>query len=360
MKKIIILLAALFPLYSFACSDINLYDERPEILDIGIVNQGDMATCYAHSMATLYNMELTSHESERAHPYWVAYNHKKRLIHWNPRNLNYSILSWAYNDLKKRGNCSYQATENRLHELKNGVAYSNDQLMFLLHAFFKEKKGEDLNDNASFLSAVDKTLARVQKKSQDFELEWKKPQLVKVLSPIRNAAQEGGFYRFLGNHVFNHCSSDINQEVSEKLTYFARGFGSNKKIAKRLEDVLADGKSVAVGYCARTTYKDDPATSRDVNRFPRIARAISTRCGSHYSMLLGSRRAGNSCQYLLRNTYGEGFWAHEAFECYCQDRSSGQNRNCRKSESSNPNLKVLGCWIDRDKLLSNTFDLSYF
>ncbi len=232
--------------------------------------------------------------------------------------------------------------------------------MYLIKAFFKSKKGKDLEDNEGFLQAIDQTLARVQDKSNSFERSWSRPELVKVLSALRGPAQEMGFYRFLGSRVFDHCSKRNNQAVDHKLKNFARGFGSNRKIASRLENILGEGKSVAVGYCARTTYKQNPNDSKNIDRFPRIMRALSLKCGSHYSVLVGSRPQGNSCQYLLRNSYGQGFWAHESFECYCHDETTGQNRNCRKSESNNPNLKVLGCWIDREKLLSNTFDLSYF
>ncbi len=101
MKILLLILTFTLPAALLACDDVNLFDESAQLKGLEIVNQGDMNTCYAHSMAALYNIENATHESERVHPYWLAFNHKKRLIHWTPRNLDYSILSWSYNDLKK-------------------------------------------------------------------------------------------------------------------------------------------------------------------------------------------------------------------------------------------------------------------
>jgi len=58
MKNIIIILLSLLPLASFACVDINLYDTNRKLNELPIIKQGDMATCYAHSIAQLYNIQV--------------------------------------------------------------------------------------------------------------------------------------------------------------------------------------------------------------------------------------------------------------------------------------------------------------
>lgn len=353
MKILFIALIASFSSYIYSCEDINLYESRPETLNLEIVNQADMNTCYAHSLATHYNIEHATSKSDRAHPYWVAFNHKKRLLHWTPRNLDYSILSWAYRDLKRRGNCSYVETEAKLHELKRGVDYSNDQLIYLLKSFFKVKKKRH---GDIFIATLD----FVRKKSSKFEREWSLADVTTIISPLIDVTEGIGFYRYLGTQVFNHCRKEDNEKITYHLKNFARGFSSNRKVAAKLESILGDEKSVAVGYCARDFFSKKPQDRKDIDFFPRMARAIHLNCGSHYSVLVGSRKTENSCQYLLRNSYGEDFWMDESFECYCRDEISGVGKNCRKGDMKNSNLKVLGCWVDRERLLSNTFDLSYY
>ena len=116
------------------CENINLYEEAQ--FDRTIYNQGDMHTCYAHSLSALY-----SHEYKQSiNPYWIAYIHKDKLLHWNPRNLNFSLLSWSFTDLKKRGNCSPTQLESRLEYLKQGTNYSDDQFFYFVQIYFKKEQ----------------------------------------------------------------------------------------------------------------------------------------------------------------------------------------------------------------------------
>jgi hypothetical protein len=361
MKKILFILFSLtfYSSNSSAnCLDVNLYDSKSTIDDVKIVNQGDMATCYAHSLASIYNIDKAASTAEQLHPYWVAFNHKQRFIHWSPRNLNYSLLSWAYADLEKRGVCDIAVVNQKLTQVKRGVAYSDDQLMYALRAFFQEKKLRNISKESVFQKVIDETFEKLKKESVEFEVSWQRAELERIYRAIRSQARGLSFIKFLDRYVFEDCR-DLNRPIDESLYSFGRAFETNQTVSMKVEYILAQQKSVAVGYCARKVYARDPATTTDTNAFPRIARAASTKCGAHYSVLVGTRNTGNKCQYLLRNTYGEGFWGDAAIECYCQDKTTGERRNCRKAEGT-ANLKVLGCWIDSDKMLNNSYDFSYF
>ncbi len=358
MKKFIFILS-LFPFITTqACEDVNLYELNPRLSETKIVNQGNMSTCYAHTLGALYSVEKSNNLADSLHPYWVAFNHKQRFVHWSPRNLNYSLLSWAYNDIEKNGICPYNEVEAQLTKLKSGVPYSNDQVLFAIRTFFTKKLLHPIKKEATFQKVIDSTLKELTEKQNKFEIAWTRNDLVKILAPIKDKMAGQEFFNFLSKNVFMNCKS-LGQPVGEKLSNFGRSMESNEYVRLKMADVLAHGKSIAVGYCPNRIYKRDPASTKDINMLPRLARSFNTDCGAHYSMLVGSRKAGNSCQYLLRNSYGTGFWGHESMECYCEDMSTREHRNCSKSEN-NPNLKVLGCWVDAAKMANNTYDASYF
>jgi hypothetical protein len=145
---------------------------------------------------------------------------------------------------------------------------------------------------------------------------------------------------------------------NDKLINSGRAFESNARVQNQIEMALSQNKAIALGYCPKKVYKVDPSTTKDLNTFPRITRSFSPDCGAHYSLLVGSKKVAGRCQILLRNSYGENFWGHPGMKYWCQDQN-GHQRDCAKEEN-NPDLKVLGAWIDSSKLSANTYDVSYF
>lgn len=344
---------------SFAtCENVNFYLTKPHLFNIPIVNQGDMNTCYAHSLSQLYNIDK-SEGAAITHPYFIAFNHKHRYMHWNPRNLDYSLMSWAQKDLKKRGNCAPDLVQERLDSLKAGVGYTDDQLMYGLSYFFKFKKLKKINTPEKFEKVFKKFLPKIQERSFDFEKAWTHDELYSILSPLREKMSGIGMMTFLKRHVFNDCP---RTEVTEILASFGRKFESNSKLAGRIENLINEQKTVGIGYCAKPVYIRDPASSKDIKVKPRLMKAASLKCGAHYSVLVGSRKVksekGESCQYLLRNTYGVDQWAHASMDCFCFDTMTQTYKECKSSEVA-MNLINLGCWVDSNKMLNNTYDISY-
>src|SRR5690606_14945415 len=95
---------------------------------------------------------------------------------------------------------------------------------------------------------------------------------------------------------------------------------------------------------------------------PRLLSAINTRsCSAHYSLIVGRRKTGSSCQYLIRNSHGIGFWTDQ-WECMCErtDGASPRFEDCRKERIVSGESKVVGCWVDRDDVGGNLYDLMHF
>lgn len=357
MKKLFSILLLTFTYTVLACDNINFYEDHRLINDLPVRNQGALNTCYAQTLSTVYNLEFAKDKNDIIDPFWVAFIHKIHGLHWQPRKLDYSLLSLAWADLKKNGYCDISYIRPEYERLKKGVKYSDDQLFYLYTKFFKAKNLLTAKTNLGFYLTINKLMKNLPKDSEGlFELPWNREDLIAILYPIRQESYRKDLFSWLETKVFKSCKESAVYKPAETLISTGRSSEQNDVLALVTEALIAQKRSVSVGFCGRIL--SDPKL--DLTIKPRLLKAIKTNCGAHYITLVGSRKTANSCQYLIRNSHGKGFWAHNDYTCYCKDTSTGKNRECVKSESSNPKLEVLGCWIDKEKLLTNAFDISYF
>ena len=316
-----------------------MYETHTALGGMPIQNQGTLNTCYAQTLSTIHNLD----NSQQIDPFWIAFVHKIDGLHWQPRKLDYSMLSLAYGDLQRSGACDVDLVNEAYRKLKNGVSYSNSQLFYLLVEFFKNKNIDELIEELP-----EQTL-------NDYEVAWSKADLEKILKPIAESTRKKSLFNWLKENLFQSCRDNLTVSFPDPLTSFGRAKETNTILAFVIEDLLKDNKAVAAGFCGKVF--SDPDLR--IKASPRLLKSIHAKCGAHYVTLVGNRKKAGSCEYLVRNSLGTGFWAHQDYTCYCKDKSLNQNRDCRKSELANPHLAVLGCWIERETLLTNTFDLSY-
>jgi len=357
MKKLISILLLSLSYTSLACDNVNFYETHRLINELPIQNQGALNTCYAQTLSTVYNLEYARDKDDVIDPYWIAFIHKIHGLHWQPRKLDYSLLSLAWNDLKKNGYCNISYIRPEFDRLKKGIGYSDNQLFYLFTQFFKAKTLLTAKSNLGFYLTINRLMKKLPKRSEgDFEIPWKREEVITVLYPIREETHGKTLFGWLENKVFKSCRESAVFKPTETLISIARSREQNDTLSIVTESLLLQKRAVSLGVCGRI-FKEP---NRDFKIIPRILKAANRHCGSHYVTLVGSRKSSNSCQYLVRNSYGKGFWGDASYSCYCKDKTTGKNRDCAKSESANVNLEVLGCWVDRDKLFNNTYDLSYF
>ena len=360
MKKIsyiLLVLSFTFSFNLFSCSDTNFYTTDPRLMDLEIKNQGDTNTCYAHTLSTVYNLEKAKNDEEMINPYWLGFVHKKRLIHWKPRSMNYSLLSWSWQDLTKYGSCDNSLIRSSIDKLKNKISYTDDQFFYLLESFFKIKKKYKIKRDRDYQLALEKTYKKVLKDSDEFEVKWNYNDIKNIFDPLRFRVVKGDMFKFLKRDAFKKCL-DNTHDINGTLVSTGRFYQSNRKLARYINRSLKKGSSVAIGYCGRSVFHQDE-NSKNFKVKPRVLKVLKKKCGAHYSALVGSRMKDNKCQYLLRNSYGKSFWAPKRYECWCLNEKTGTQGNCQKGQAQK-GLRVLGCWIPENKILTNTYDISYF
>ena len=371
------------------CSYRNLYDDQDSILSqIPIYDQSGLGTCYAYSSAQLIDFYLKKNgdplHGENISPVWIAFNHKmheNKLKHFLTQtkedSLEYSSAKWAIKDLQKYGACKNEVINKSVLEFSKNKHLSQAEYFFLLTRIWEARKNvqnNDLNKIVDLLSndpdVQDLLKKIVEKHRKDSETEVNaednilKRMVRNVQNKIEAHQKTGVLLDFLKQNLFKDCVDDAMVSISlPPIKDLGRYYASNVKISSRIKAILDDEnpEPLAVGYCSNM-YEVHVAPIKRRALFPRVLGiAAQKSCSPHYSLIVGKRPSpeNNHCDYLVRNSYGTGFWT-DKYECYCEDKD-GTKRNCSsKKDKNNTELKVLGCWIDGNDLENVTFDLVHF
>ncbi len=356
MKKFTTLLLVLF--YTTVlhrtttlCADINLFDLNENLNSIRIKDQGDMNTCYAHASSTTFNLEQDD-PKDFIHPYWIAFIHKNRRIHWKPQNLDFSFLTWAHKDIEKNGVCDINFINEKLTKLKSGVNYTDDKLFFLYKEFFKAK-----NDSDSWQDNINSTLNRLSKSSEDYS--WNRTQVETVLGAIKGKTKDLKLFPFLKAHVFNGCEDNLSHSVPSLKSY-GMGIESNDVLIDVITSKLSEHKTLSIGHCPDVTYDPGFLKTDPIGFMPRIFKSFSTKCGAHYANIVGIRNHQNRCEILVRNSYGKDYWPDKSITCLCENKESGKRSDCTKKSFEKRESKVLGCWVEAKRLLDSTYEINAY
>ena len=350
------------------CSPVNLYEAPDSPLHrIPIYDQGQMNTCYAYTGSQLvdyYRFKKDPKSRDLTPPIWTALIHKLHVpIAWNPDNLDFSRMTWVFTDLEKYGICKEKVVDRAITNLKNG----NDQLtesdvMYFFQNLwdeFQTEKGQKITRRArerNYQRAYDKTAAdpyfvgKIQySMAEKFHwIAWGK---------------EGDRLKFLMKEVFSECTgANLEKIALPSRKSIGIGFASNAKIMRGIDNILDSSEPAGIGYCYNVL--TEPPGYKGIYVRPRILGMVlnNNNCGAHYSIVVGKRpTAKNGCEYLIRNSYGTGFWTDQ-WSCYCQttNKMIPEYSECHASEAQTKGLRVLGCWIDGEDLANNTFDLTHF
>lgn len=360
MLKITLYFSFLFSIHLLAnCEPVSLYEAQYPLNDMSIVNQGEIASCYAQTTAQMveYHLRSESYDSPEVKGLWVALVHKlKRKVHWSPGKLDYSLLEWAIKDLEEKKNCSIEDYNQGLNNIRSNNNISDDDLVYFLHRVFVRYK-KNLLSIKYRKNALQNAYNKVV--SDKFFKNKISSSIFQQIAPMQNYKLKG-FLKYLEGSVFKSCQDriDLTAMIPEVIST-ARGFESDDMIINVMSNILTSAKPqpIGLGYCSNIF--DNPPGSLNLIKRPRLLNMVmkAKKCSAHYSVVVGQRPKGNSCQFMIRNSYGTGKWAVDR-SCLC-DFKDGSRGDCH-SESLPVGSKVLGCWVDGKELAQNTFDLSYF
>lgn len=116
---------------------------------------------------------------------------------------------------------------------------------------------------------------------------------------------------------------------------------------------------VSIAYCANV-WKTPDFDGMEVNLVGQRD-VVKKNCHYHESLVVGQKRLGDSCHYLVRNTWGSNWTAHNRnYSCVCRDRFTGAfSDDCRPDTHGNEKFTVEGCWIRGNDLARNIGQVTF-
>lgn len=116
---------------------------------------------------------------------------------------------------------------------------------------------------------------------------------------------------------------------------------------------------VSIAYCAniwKTPEFDgielDSQGQRDI---------VRKNCEYHESLVVGQKIVGDSCHFLVRNTWGTNWTSYNKnYSCVCRDRVTGEFADdCRPETHRNDRYTVEGCWLRSTDLARNIGQVTF-
>jgi hypothetical protein len=294
------------------CSSVNLITEpNSPFKNIPVYNQGSLNICYAYTAAQILDWyQMKNGATKRTvHPAWAALQYALKR---NKTKLEIGHPKEAMESVRLALNCDYDAVETALKSLSRNES-DTSVLLSIERGTFRSPAG---------------------------------------LTPVDT----------LKEALDKHCSPDKRTFVMvpevERLNY--NTLNDDQAYETFLSTKLATAPSpVSIAYCANVWKTPDfDGIDMDKNGKRDLVRKG---CEYHESLVVGKKMMGNSCHFLVRNTWGNRWTSHNRnYACVCRDRMTGEFvDDCRPETHRNERYSVEGCWLRGTDLARNIGQLTY-
>jgi hypothetical protein len=312
-QRFLLLFLLSFNVFADDCVSVNLVTEAESpFKKIPVYNQGALNICYAYSAAQILDWyQMKNGATKRnVHPAWAALQYalvrkKNKLEIGHPKETMESMRTSL--------NCDYDSVELAVKSLGN--------------------PGES---ETKILTSIERGVYRSPSGDSAFET-------------LKEALQK-------------HCPPERRTFVMvpevERLNY--RTLNDDSSYEKFLTTKLVSSPSpVSISYCANV-WKNPDFDGIDTN-LKGDRDVVRKGCEYHESLVVGQKKMGNSCHYLVRNTWGSQWSGHNrAYSCVCKDQKSGEFLDdCRPETHANPRFSVEACWIKGADLARNIGQITF-
>ncbi|MDC0255956.1 hypothetical protein OAK75_13740 [Bacteriovoracales bacterium] len=332
------------------CKRVNLLTRKWGMFprQMPLYDQGRSHICYAYAAAQMVDYWRETHGGKigkmkmgQSSPLYAAL--LTRLV-YAPNDRYKNSFDDAGGDtydtligIRKYGMCQ----EHKVKEAMNSFAIKNniDPTEFLIETekYFSYHKETERTLWGSAWS----TIGSLRQHYGPGNLSLKKIQ--KVMKPYTSGGNYMGFLK----DVFKGCFGKENIYLkSLKMPYPKRVWGGNiSKVywtIRKLLEKKDNPQPVGIGYCSRILTKKGfrgVNVASDTGEVqPRMG------CRGHASIIVGQRERGGTCQFLIRNTWGN--------DCHVYKPAGWE---CKKDK----NGKAAGVWVDAKELSYNVLSVYY-
>lgn len=362
MKKILIVLALTFLAQSsFAqdCAPVNLItEENSPFNKIPVYDQDGLSVCYAYAAAQLVDYQLVKNGSERSvHPLWAALKYAESA---NQQKISSGITYNAIEQMIKTGNCKYDSINSAIGVWAEKANVKEADIMDLVERLAPKFTSLYTNkvkaDPTATLTSEEVDQA-ITEAINDHKPWCTAGATWDALMPELRALSTLSSRKILTDLILPVCNKDLQKLALPKLTYFRSDV--NEIYAATLEKKIGSIKSpVSVTYCSKFLYEPElVGVTRKTKTTPE---SYAANCGGHESLIVGKKKIGDQCHFLLRNSWGNGFSSStENWKCLCKNKETGAMvDDCTNDTHNNGKFTVEGCWIGGDKLSKNLFGMT--
>lgn len=343
----IILSAFIFltPLATCSTHQISTKVDYQILWSLPVIDQGPLGTCYAITASQLMQYQLGL---PALSPFEIALNHKsqkklgRNLFQWEKDSLQYSYMTWAFDDLSEKSFCVNKA--DKVIQQWNGLSFiNNEEYIYLLEIAWKS----EVTDLKAFKENDDTQYWIKDRKLDNSKVDFILTKLLKDVENFRKQSNQTSFISFLSEQGWNDCDPSEKITLPELSTDSTLFFLTSKEmVLRKLKKTLTSKPVVGVGYCYEI-WEDKEAYSNFID---------FNHCDFHYS-LAAYDSENHPGELLVRNSYGNGFWTKE-FDCECGNRLDGSHYRCdSKTGFLKSGDETLGCWLPLEKLSQVMFDL---
>ncbi len=312
-QRFLLLFLLSFNVFAEDCLPVNLITESESpFKKIPVYNQGTLNICYAYSAAQILDWyQLKNGAAKRnIHPAWAALQYA--LVRNRPK-LEIGHPKEAMESMRSALNCDYEAVEAAVKSL-----------------------GEPGETDVKILTSIERG-------------NYRSPAGSTAVETLKEALQK-------------HCPPEKRTFVMvpeiERLNY--RTLTEDSSYEKFLSTKFTTSPSpVSIAYCANV-WKRPEFDGIDTN-FRGERDVVRKNCEYHESLVVGQKKLGNSCHFLVRNTWGTLWTGHNSsYSCVCRDQVTGEFLDdCRPETHGNSRFSVEACWIKGNDLARNIGQITF-
>lgn len=360
LKKLLVILFLFFITSNVHadCPNTNLQVmENSPFQRIPVYDQNGLGSCYAYTasqMVDFYRLKSGYGKLGLTHPIWLALKFSE---YYGYDSLETGNVKNAVNIIRERGVCRDDEVQKRLNQYKAESDLSDAELMNIIEQI---NSAWDTPGFTNIGQIFDKAVDESWSKNACFD---QREVRTKIFSHFR--LNNGRYRRVLAvsflKEALASCKGDqVYRPVIPAVRDSCQDC-SDREMNDLIDDQLKSGLPVAFSYCAKVleepSYRgisDD--RNKDIYLWYRSNYLVDREtCGSHGSLVVGSRQNQGQCQYLVRNSWGSSSYeAHP--NCLCEIEK-GKYEDCQHGDGS-PN--VVGCWVNRSDLTPNVMSVTHF
>lgn len=327
MKVFVLLFHLLFissQAFAADCSPVNLITSPSSpFTKIPVYDQKDANICYAFSAAQMMNYYLIKTGADRpsVHPVWIALNYA---LGKNRKGLEIGHTKYSIERLSEAFNCDAEIVSKALKSWAGTENIPESRIIA-----FIEKYADGRNIPESSDPLILSMYSRLR------ELALHPVQVVEsILAPV--------------------CTKRTVIPVPKVKKYNHSDLHDDEAYERFLLQRLSTNETpISIAYCSKV-WKEPDYDGIELTFLGKRDK-LKKDCAYHESLVVGKKKTGDKCQFLVRNTWGDKWKSgNKKWKCLCRDRMSGKfYDDCESSTHPDEQYAVEACWIDSGKLSKN-------